>query len=183
MLDRRTVIQNLIGGGLALGLMPGVAESAWNALGSGPSAQRVLNTAQTSTIAIIADALLPRSDTPSATDIGIVRWIDLIVSDCMAEDHRSSFLADLAAIDEFAQASSGAPLSSLTGSPLEALMAGLDASMGAQDLTSVQRGYRRLKELVIHGYFTSKSVQQDILKVVIVPGRFDANVLIPHGTL
>jgi hypothetical protein len=37
----------------------------------------------------------------------------------------------------------------------------------------------KLKELVIHGYFTSKPVQQDLLKVVIVPGRFDADVRIP----
>jgi hypothetical protein len=181
MLDRRTVIQNLIGGGLALGLIPGAAETAWSALGSGASAPRVLTTAQSSTIAIIADALLPRSDTPSATDVGIVRWIDVIVSDCMAETHRTNFLAELTAIDDFAQASGGARLSALTGAQLEPLMAGLDASLGAADLTPAQSGYKRLKELVIHGYFTSKPVQQDILKVVIVPGRYDANVLIPRS--
>ena len=32
---------------------------------------------------------------------------------------------------------------------------------------------------IIYGYFTSKPVQQDLLKVVIVPGRFDADVRIP----
>ena len=37
-------------------------------------------------------------------------------------------------------------------------------------------GYAKLKELVIVGYFTSKPVQTDILKVVVVPGRYDPNV-------
>ena len=40
----------------------------------------------------------------------------------------------------------------------------------AQTLTT------KLKELVIVGYFTSKPVQTDILKVVVVPGRYDPNV-------
>jgi len=50
------------------------------------------------------------------------------------------------------------------------------------DPTPAQRGYAQLKELVVYGYFTSKRVQQDILKVVIVPGQFDANVLIPPAS-
>jgi Gluconate 2-dehydrogenase subunit 3 len=181
MLDRRTVIQNLIGGGLVLGLVPGVAETAWSALSADAGAPRVLTAAQSSAIAITADALLPRSDTPSATDVGIVRWIDLIVADCMSENERANFLAGLTAMNDFAQATYGTRLQSLSGGPLEALMASLDASLGAADLTPAQRGYKRLKELVVHGYFTSKPVQRDILKVVIVPGRFDANVLIPRN--
>jgi hypothetical protein len=182
MLDRRTVIQNLIGGGLALGLMPGVAETAWSAVAADAGAPRVLTSAQSAMITIIADAILPRSDTPSATDVGIVRWIDLILADCLSENERANFLAGLTAMDDFAQATCGARLQALSGTQLEALMASLDASLGAADLTSAQRGYKQLKELVVHGYFTSKPVQQDILKVVIVPGRFDANVLLARST-
>jgi hypothetical protein len=37
------------------------------------------------------------------------------------------------------------------------------------------RAWSRLKGLVVHGYFTSERVQKDVLKTVIMPGRFDGN--------
>lgn len=34
----------------------------------------------------------------------------------------------------------------------------------------------RLKGLVLHGYFTSERVQKEVLKVQVMPGRFDGCV-------
>jgi len=175
--DRRTLIGNLVRGGLALSLMPGFAETAWSAIAADGDQKtpRALDTAQTQMIALIADAILPRSDTPSASDVGVPSWVDVVVADYFSDTRRTRFLADLAAIDELAQSTSGARLAVLKGDALAPVIASLDAACGARDLTPAQRGYVQLKELVIHGYFTSKPVQQDILKVVIAPGRFDGN--------
>ncbi|MFI5311558.1 MAG: hypothetical protein ACHQQ3_10015, partial [Gemmatimonadales bacterium] len=41
------------------------------------------------------------------------------------------------------------------------------------------RAYWRLKSLVIHGYFTSERVMKDVLKVEIMPGRFDGAAPMP----
>ena len=177
-IDRRTLLQSLARGGLALGLMSGVAETVWGAIAAQgvPAAPRVLKPAHTELITLIADAILPRSDTPSATDVGVLPWIDLVVAEYFSAARRSSFFEDLAAIDDFARSAAGAPLARLEDQPLAKVIASLDAACGRLDLAPAQRGYVHLKELVIHGYFTSKPVQQDILKFVIVPGRFDANV-------
>ncbi|MGO9933088.1 MAG: gluconate 2-dehydrogenase subunit 3 family protein [Steroidobacteraceae bacterium] len=165
-IDRRTLIHNLVQGGLALSLTPGFAEAAWSAVGAdAPAAPRVLSRADTGTIAMIADAILPRSDTPSATDVGVPAWIDVVAARYFSAARRAGFQSDLAAID-----------AALRGSALTAVIASLDAACGAKDPTPAQRGYAQLKELVIVGYFTSKTVQQDILKVVIIPGRFDPDV-------
>jgi Gluconate 2-dehydrogenase subunit 3 len=177
-IDRRTLLQILARGGLVLSLSSGVAEAVWGAIAAEgvASAPRVLSPAQTDMIAVIADAILPRSDTPSATDVGVLPWIDLVLAEYFSDARRSSFLKDLAAIDEFALSTSGAHLALLKDHALAKVIATLDAASGTLDLTPPQRGYVHLKELVIHGYFTSKPVQQDILKFVIMPGRFDANV-------
>jgi gluconate 2-dehydrogenase gamma chain len=176
-IDRRTLIHNLVQGGLAASLMPGFAESAWSAVGSGPNGPpRTLSTAADGMIAVIADLILPRSDTPGATDVGVPAWIDVVVGGYFSDAQRSSFLSDLAAIDNLALATSGARLAALQGSARSAVIASLDAASGAKDPTPAQRGYAKLKELVIVGYFTSKPVQTDILKVVVVPGRYDPNV-------
>jgi Gluconate 2-dehydrogenase subunit 3 len=179
-LDRRALIHNIVQGGLALSLMPGFAEAAWNAIAAEGAAAPpcILSAAQTRMIAIIADAILPRSDTPGATDVGVLPWIDLVVAEYFSDVRRAAFQADLTAIDDFALSTSGAPFTELQGEAQLAVIAGLDAACGAKDLSFAQRGYGELKELVIYGYFTSKPVQQDILQVVVVPGRFDGNVLI-----
>jgi gluconate 2-dehydrogenase gamma chain len=181
--DRRTLIQNLVRGGLALSLMPGLAEAAWNAVAAGgDSPPRVLG-ARSGMIAIIADSILPRTDTPSATDVGVVSWIEIVVDEYLSDTQRSALLGDLAAIDEFAQSTSGARVAGLKGSALAQLIASLDAACGSKNPSAAQRGYAQLKELVIVGYFTSKPLQQDILKVVIVPGRFDPNVPIAPASV
>ena len=180
-IDRRAAIQTLLKGGLAVGLMPGFAETAWSAIGQAGErpAPRALNSGQTQMIALIADTILPRSDTPGAIDVGVPVWIDLVLAEYFSDARRAAFLADLSAIDQLAVSTSGANLTGLEHHDLMTVMSSLDAATGSKDLTPAQRGYVKLKELVIHGYFTSKPVQQDLLKVVIVPGRFDADVRIP----
>jgi gluconate 2-dehydrogenase gamma chain len=184
-MDRRAAIQTLLQGGLAFSLMPGFAESAWSAVAAGSDrpTPRALSSDQTQVIALIADVILPRSDTPGATDVGVPAWIDLVLAEYFSGPRRAAFLADLSAIDQLALSTSGASLIGLKHHDLMKVMDSLDAACGSKDLTAAQRGYVQLKELIIYGYFTSKPVQQDLLKVVIVPGRFDADVLIkPAGT-
>jgi gluconate 2-dehydrogenase gamma chain len=184
-MDRRAAIQTLLQGGLALSLMPGFAETAWSAIAAGSDrpTPRALSSDQTQVIALIAEVILPRSDTPGATDVGVPAWIDLVLAEYFSGPRRAAFLADLSAIDQLALSTSGASLIGLKHHDLMKVMDSLDAACGSKDLTAAQRGYVQLKELIIYGYFTSKPVQQDLLKVVIVPGRFDADVLIkPAGT-
>jgi Gluconate 2-dehydrogenase subunit 3 len=183
-IERRAAIQTLLQGGLVLGLLPGFAESAWSAVAAAASAgaggdepsPHALDSGQGRMIARIADTILPSSDTPGASDVGVPAWIDLILARYFSDTRRAAFLSGLDAIDKLAQAHSGAPLAALSGADLAKLIGTLDAACGSKDLTPAQRGYVQLKELVMFGYFTSKSVQQNLLKVVIVPGRFDADV-------
>jgi hypothetical protein len=176
-IDRRTLIHSLAQSGLALSLMPGLAESAWSSVAAGAKTpMRGLSGAEASMIPVIADIILPRSDTPSATDLGVPAWIDAVVAEYFSDAQRLSFVADLAAINNFALVSSGARVSALKDSALAAVVASLDAAVAAKNPTPAQRGYAQLKELVIVGYFTSKPVQTEILKVVVIPGRYDPNV-------
>jgi gluconate 2-dehydrogenase gamma chain len=182
-MNRRAALQTLLQGGLALTLMPGFAETAWSAIVAGAQAPRVLSPTQDQMITLIADTILPRSDTPGAIDVGVPAWIDLVIAEYFSDARRARFLADLNAIDQLALSQSGAHLTALEGSGLAKIIGPLDAACGSSDLSPAQRGYVQLKELIVHGYFTSKPVQHDLLKVVIVPGRFDADVRItPAGT-
>jgi gluconate 2-dehydrogenase gamma chain len=183
-IDRRAAIQSLLQGGLALGLLPGFAETAWSAVAQagGRPASRTLSAGRTDMITQIADIILPRTDTPGAIDVGVPPWIELVIAEYFSDKHRAAFLADLDVIDHLARAQSKVPLIAGSNGGFARMVASLDAATGSEDLSPAQRGYVKLKELILYGYFTSKPVQQDLLKVVIVPGRFDADVRIAPGS-
>jgi gluconate 2-dehydrogenase gamma chain len=185
-IDRRAAVRALLQGGLALNLTPGFAAAAWSAVAaageaSAPRARAGAHAhahahAHAEMIARIAETILPRSDTPGATDVGVSSWINLVVAEYFSDAQRAAFLAGLSAIDQLALAQFGARMAALKADDLTGVVATLDAACGSTHLTAAQRGYVQLKELVIVGYFTSQPVQHDLLKIVILPGRFDGDV-------
>ncbi len=177
-LDRRTVLQSLLGGGCIAALAPGAAAAAWRAVASGGSGAgtRALDAEQTRLVTVVSDAILPRSETPGALDVGVVPWIDTIVAGYFTDAQRAGFFFGLAAMDDRARAILGAPLAELPAAARDGVLVDLDLACGSKNPTPPERGYAQLKDLVLHGYFTSEPVQKDLLNVVVVPGRYDPSV-------
>jgi hypothetical protein len=156
-MDRRSLLKSFAAAG-AVALLPGdAAFAAWARVASGVGGG--LTAAQLARIGAIADAILPRTDTPSATDVGVPAFVDVIVSENYSDADRAAFAANLEAIDPNA----------------------LDTIEGADPRTEPQRTYWRLKGLVIHGYFTSERVMKDVLHYEVMPGRFDGSATLPGG--
>ena len=156
-MERRDLLRAL-GSAAALTILPGEALAAWTRVTSGSPLIGGLSAAQLERIGMIADAILPRTDTPSATDVGVPAFVDVIVTENYSDDERALFVANLDAIDP-------------TG--LETIESQTDRSQ------QPARTYWRLKGLVVHGYFTSERVMKDVLKVQVQPGRFDGAYPMP----
>ena len=172
----------------ALTLLPRDARAAWGkALAGAPSAvpsvpslvaqPALLSASQRATLAALADAIIPRTDTPSATDVGVPAWIDVIAADYYTDADRRALTTGLDAIDAQARAIAGQPFAAVTGDTLALVMTALDTPYDRN--APAARGYSRVKGLVIHGYFTSERVQRDVLKTEIMPGRFDGAADMP----
>lgn len=163
----------------ALSLLPTEAQAAWrHALAAATSpAQGPLTATQRAIVTTVADALIPRTDTPGANDVHVLAWIEVIVADYYAATERAAFLSGLDAMDALAKERTGQSLAGLTGEPLTLIMNALD---GATDRTTpAVRAYGRLKGLVVHAYFTSERVQKEVLKTQIMPGRYDGAADMP----
>jgi hypothetical protein len=159
----------------ALTLLPRDARAAWGkALAAQPA---LLNPSQRATRAALADAIIPRTDTPSATDVGVPAWIDVIAADYYTDADRRALTTGLDAIDAQARAIAGQPFAAISGDTLALVMTALDTPYDRN--APAARGYSRVKGLVIHGYFTSERVQRDVLKTEIMPGRFDGAADMP----
>ena len=170
---RRRDLLRTVGVATTLSFLGGDANEAWARLLSGYRATRGLSPVQRSLVGALADAIIPRTDTPGATDVGVPDWVDLIVAEYMSDADRGAFLSGLEAIETRVRNERGVTFAELQPAARDDIMVQLDrpADREAPDA----RAYTRLKQLVVHGYFTSERVQKEVLKTEVMPGRFEGN--------
>lgn len=172
-MERRDVLRAL-GAAAAFTLMPRTAEAAWAMVAAAPHAPpRALTDDQSALVASLADAIIPRTDTPGASDVNVSAFVDVIVAEYYADDERTAFLAGLDVIVARIKSVGDASFAAMSPDAQKLLLDALDkpADRQAPDV----RAWSRLKGLVVHGYFTSERVQKEVLKTVVMPGRFDGN--------
>ena len=169
-MERRDLLRGLASAA-ALSLLPSErALAAWSRVVAGASPTNGLNDAQMALVRAVADTIIPRTDTPSATDVGVHQFVNVIVSEHAKDEDRVKFLAGLDAIDARAMSESHAPFSGLDAAARGKLIESLET--GPRDVEPAQSWWR-LKGLVVHGYFTSEPVMKNVLKVEVMPGRFE----------
>ncbi|HMC55575.1 MAG TPA: gluconate 2-dehydrogenase subunit 3 family protein, partial [Gemmatimonadaceae bacterium] len=150
------------------------ALAAWTRVADGFVPKNGLSDAQMAIVRIVADSIIPRTDTPSATDVGTHQFINVIVAEYANDDERKAFVGALDAIDSRARAvNNGTAFADL--SP-EARGKELDVLEKGDRNVEPSQSYWRLKSLVVHGYFTSEHVMKDVLRVQVMPGRFEGSV-------
>ena len=144
-----------------------------------PSAARSLAPAQLALVGAIGDVILPRTDSPSASDVGAPAFVDVTVTGYYTDDERRAFVDGLDASDALAQRTHGRAFTALSSTDREALVRRLDAASPRS--TPAERTYGRLKGLVMHGWYTSERVQREVVRTEIMPGRFvgDAPHVVP----
>jgi hypothetical protein len=159
---KRRDILRAAGAATALSILPRDAAAAWARLAAGHRPAGGLSAAQRALVSGIADVIFPRTDTPSASDVGVTEWVDLITAEYYADDVRTAFVSGLDAIDAQARAATGKAFADLDAAGRTAIVAALDAPSAAG---APRAAFRRLKGLVVHGYFTSQRVEREVLHV------------------
>lgn len=183
-INRRRLLQ-------AMGLTAGIAIS--------PSCQRALESAvdlsappvngslsedQLKVIVMLADLIIPETDTPGAVAAGVPAFIHQIVIDWYTPAEQQIFLDGLAELDMIADAHWAAPFASLDAEQQARVLAELEppSEGGLGALTSMPPGaagevpfYLKLKELTVLGYYTSEVAASTELDYQPVPGHYDGD--------
>jgi len=175
-MQRRDLLR-AFGAATALALLPHDAVAAWARVASGLRPSNGLSDAQLALVGAIADLIIPRTDTPGATDVGVPAFIDVVVTENYGDAERAAFVAGLDAIDARAKATGGSAFVDLAPA---ARASTIEAIEGATDRRAEpNRTYWRLKGLIVHGYFTSEPVMKQVLKYEVMPGKFDGAAPMP----
>jgi hypothetical protein len=116
---------------------------------SGTYKPKTLKPAQMEWVARLVDLILPRTDTPGASDAGVPIYIDRVLS--RNAQARARFLGGMAELDAAARKKFGAVFSKLDSSRQTALLTAVSA-----EKSPAGRFFKQVKDLTIEGYYTSK---------------------------
>ena len=169
-MERRELLRALASAAALTALSPNKTLAAWSRVASGIPLANELSKPHLALVRAIADTIIPRTNTPSATDVGVHRFVDVIVNEHLTEAERVAGLAGLDAIDARARTESNATFAELSADKRSAM---IDSFEKGDRSAEPSRTYWRLKGLVVHGYFTSEPVMRDVLKVTVMPGKFE----------
>jgi hypothetical protein len=130
---------------------------------------------------VLADLIIPRTDTPGALDVGAHATIDHLLAVCALEPEQTAFRAGLARVDAAAQAQAGKRFAELPAARQTALLHALD--IGAAPFTPAdQRFFHQLKGYVAFAYYTSEAGATRELAYLPIPGGYKGNVKVTPST-
>lgn len=190
-LNRRQVLQRvayLMGGvvsapavlGVLNGCSPKKPEASWQPV--------FFTKEQGAVVAAVADIIIPRTDTPGATDVGVPAFIDTMLNDVYTQEDRERFIVGLKAFDDAARTVHSKGFVELNGTQQTELVKKVHDEAVAVELAfdPKPKDYRRpfmlvTKELTLLGFFCSEVGATQVLQYVAVPGGYQACIPISQA--
>jgi hypothetical protein len=188
MMNRRDLLEWLIatGGLAALGRLPMTTlESVGRATHeharlNTDGAQTRLRSLDATTAAVVtaaAERIIPRTDTPGATDARVTEFIDVMLSDWYEEADRDRFVAGIRTLDADAKSTHGHAFVQATEAEQVALLEEAEARVVALRRTNARAAneswFGMLKYLTVYGYCTSEPGMRQHLQSWPMPMTYD----------
>lgn len=195
-MDRRTVVR-LLGSAAALPLVEGLlpsealaaAREVHRAIAARPGvAFAYLTPAQARAVTSLAELIIPRTDTPGATEAGVPAFIDTIVGEWYTDADRQRFEQGLADVDRRATEMFGRVFADGTIEQQTALARVLDDEVTALrtrrrsgDRTAApdRHIFATMKGLTVSGYYSSQLGYTRDRKEQLIPGRYIGCAVVP----
>lgn len=130
------------------------------------------------TVVAAAERIIPATDTPGATDAGVVTFIDKMLADWYTPEERARFLAGLEELDTRCRSLRGKPFVDCTEVDQVAVLTTLDDEVTAMRRTPGSANpndhwFAMLKYLTAFGYCTSEPAMRRTLNAWPRPTRYD----------
>lgn len=147
---------------------------------------RTLNAHQYDTVKVMAEMIIPRTDTPGATDVGTADFIDLVLTEWYEDPERQRFLEGLGDVDSRARKLFGNDFVGCAPAQQENILAVLGDKMtddskafSSSGRSQSLRGYSHnssfypmFRRLTLTAYYTSEAGATDELHFEMIPGEY-----------
>lgn len=136
----------------------------------------VLNSDENETVIAISDTIIPRTKTPSASDVKVNYFIDLLLKDVFDEQTRQDFLKGLFLFNEDCKATTGSYFSELSDKERVAYLKEVDEDIMGKEYGELVPFYYSFKQLTVTAYFSTKEGAIQNLDYNPVPGPYVGEV-------
>ena len=173
-----------LGGSIAL------PDSAFAKMGEpfDPAELTFFRPGQRSQAAMIAEAIIPRTDTPGAIDAGVPGWIEVIVKDCLEEADQQVIVDGLADLMRRCQKQHGKDIGQLSGEEQVKFLTKMNNETIADKRKAQKEGHtprrtflEQFKDLTKFCYCSSEVGATEALELVFVPGKWVADMPLKPG--
>lgn len=168
-MDRRTAIRNLalVIGGAAL--LPACTKQ-------NPTAHFKhfdISLDQQNLVTDMAETIIPKTSTPGATDLGLDKFVWLMVDDCADKDDRQAFLKGMDEFKDVPEKMFSKRFADCNREQKEQVLKNLEKKDGGYS-KELQAFYQTVKGLTVFGYTESKYFMTKEIVYELVPGRYNA---------
>jgi hypothetical protein len=140
---------------------------------------RTLTPAQATVVTAAAARIIPRTDTPGATEANVTAFIDVMLTDWYPPAEAQRFTAGLAALDAAAQRAHQRDFVACSAAQQEVIVTAFDAADATRRRTDAAGAnadwYGLLKYLTVYGYCTSEVGMRQHLRSWPPPMRYDGH--------
>lgn len=183
-MDRRTSIEWTIKGFCLVSLLPAVIigqSGCKENIESDKTKLKVLNAAQLTTLSIIADVMIPKSEnSPAASEVGVGPTIDSVLHHFYNDNNQQQILQGLTKIEDLSAQLFQKPVDKCTLTEQNKIVQYL-ADSGLKSKKPKDHLFFILRDLVIHAYFQSKHVSEKVLRYDPIPGTYNGCFLTNDG--
>lgn len=178
-MDRRQLLRLLGASATAIGLSPARARALLAPEVPRRASRPFFTEEEREAVTVLADRIIPETDTPGAVEAGVVDYMEMIVSEWMDPEERERFMRGLRHLDTHAESVAGVRFAGAGEARQVAILAGLEAegrALAERDPEAPTSFFHRSRALVLHGYYTSEVGMLEELRYRPLPGRFEGCV-------
>lgn len=142
---------------------------------------KYISSEEASLIAEISERIIPRTDTPGAKDVGVHKFIDIMLGEYLKPKEVEAFKAGLADVERRCRETYSKAFVDVSDREKDAIISTLaseaEAKMKAmgplnRDSKMPKDFFIMAKELSLLGYFSSEKVGKEVLNYLPVPGGY-----------
>ena len=141
---------------------------------------KIFNKQQLALLAKVADVIIPRTDTPGASDVDCHGFIDNQLFHCHSEEQQQAVVKTLEEIDKNSKGEFAKDFASLSETQQQDIL--LSIEKGSFFDASLRERFKFMKSLVVFGYCTSEAGATQAFAYQPVPGGFTGSIPCDENT-
>lgn len=129
----------------------------------------------------IADTIMPKTETPSASEVRVVEFMDLLLHDVFEQEVVVAFIEGLGKFDEECKSANQNSFTKLSQEQKNSYLEPLDEEVMSKDYDDEVPFYYTFKRLCLTVYYSSEQGVKQNLDYQPVPGEYQADVEMGAG--